>query len=499
MSAKRLLWVAIAAVAAIGLVAASAATPQGLLDKSGGSTPVTLTLLNDDNSDLTGVPAVQRFIDRVRQLSGGTITINVQNGDWTQAHVEQQVVRDVQANTVQLAWVGTRVWDTLGVNAFRALHAPMLVDSYQLEKAVLQSSLPAKMLADFQMNGIVPLALLADNLRYIAAARHPLRTSADLHGARIGGYASATQAAAFRAIGARPVVVTGSQKAHMLKSGRLDAIEIDLKTYMDNGWSAVAPFVTVNAALWPRTTLLIASSDALSKLSGEQSSWISQAAADAAAYSLTTLGEDQRIIPFECRHGMKAVVASPTQLAALRAGFAPAYATLRHDPATADMVDSITALKHQLKPTPLAIPKSCLATPKRGTAATSPSTFPEGIYRFRITHADILRVWPDADATALRAFPGTMTYTFRRGIFNAVGGGSGIPGCHRGDGKYTVSGNTLTVIWTNFHGCRLWPAPSPPVRLRWRYDGSALHFHILGTAEPDDVVTWEAKPFIRIR
>ena len=130
---------ATAAIVAGGAAAAAAQSPP---DKSGGKSPVTLTLLNSDDQDLTGVPGLQRFIDRVRTLSGGTVRIEVRSQSDGHAGFEQRVVRDVKANRFQLAWVGTRVWDTLGVKSFRALHAPMLVDSYPVEAAVLRSDLP---------------------------------------------------------------------------------------------------------------------------------------------------------------------------------------------------------------------------------------------------------------------------------------------------------------------------------------------------------------------
>ena len=63
------------------------------------------------------------------------------------------------------------------------------------------------------------------------------------------------------------------------RSGRVDALEVDLHTYDGNHYSSVAPYLTVNVALWPRTTTLIANEAALGKLSDQQSRWIRQAAA----------------------------------------------------------------------------------------------------------------------------------------------------------------------------------------------------------------------------
>src|SRR5262249_13672459 len=187
------------AALALALPTAGLAAAAGPPDKSGGASsgPVQLTLLNQ-NDTLAGTPAVQRFVDRVDQLSKGSLTIAVKSTNDGYAGAEQRVIHDVRADKAQLAWVGTRVWDLYGVKSVRALSAPMLVDSYPLQAAVLRSDLPSKMLAGLDGHGVVGLAVLGDNLRYAAGTR-PLRSPEDFRGLRIRSYPSATQAAAFRA------------------------------------------------------------------------------------------------------------------------------------------------------------------------------------------------------------------------------------------------------------------------------------------------------------
>src|SRR5437870_4247151 len=108
MATKRMLSGLVAAAAAVAALAAAVATGQSPPSGSGAAAPIRLTLLNSDGG-LSGVPAVQRFVDLVRELSGGAVTIEVRPQDDGYAGYEQRVVRDVQANKAQLAWVGTRV------------------------------------------------------------------------------------------------------------------------------------------------------------------------------------------------------------------------------------------------------------------------------------------------------------------------------------------------------------------------------------------------------
>ncbi len=123
-------------------------------DKAGGSGPSVELRLANTGGEIAQTPAVEYFVERVEELSGGKVRIEVVNR-WAQfaPDAEQQVVHDVAARDVDLGWVGSRVFDTLGVNSFEALTAPMLIDSYALEDAVIERGVTAKMLAGRRRTG----------------------------------------------------------------------------------------------------------------------------------------------------------------------------------------------------------------------------------------------------------------------------------------------------------------------------------------------------------
>jgi TRAP-type C4-dicarboxylate transport system substrate-binding protein len=128
---------ALVGIAAIMAAACTGGTGGG--DKAGGpGDPLVFRMANASewDTELIFTPAVEYFVQRVRELSGGRIRIDVVDrwGDFS-PDAEQQVVRDVSTGAVDLGWPGTRVFDTLGVDRFQALTAPMLIDSYALEDA----------------------------------------------------------------------------------------------------------------------------------------------------------------------------------------------------------------------------------------------------------------------------------------------------------------------------------------------------------------------------
>jgi hypothetical protein len=68
----------------------------------------------------------------VNELSHGSIRIDERHGwrsDAPIGEVERQTIRDVRSGKADLAAIAASAWDLVGVHSFRALLAPLLVDS----------------------------------------------------------------------------------------------------------------------------------------------------------------------------------------------------------------------------------------------------------------------------------------------------------------------------------------------------------------------------------
>ena len=201
--------VAAAVVATITAAGCASSTAGGGADKAGGAAdPVVLRLANTSLDPSTGLerhPALQYFVDQVKELSDGALRIDVASrwGDQLPS-AEQQVIRDVAAGEVDLGWVGTSVFDTVGVTHFQALTAPMLIDSYPLERAVLASDIPTRMLAGLDELGVHGIAVLSDGLRKPIGTARPLLRPDDYRGITFQAFRSQEHAAAIQALGATP-------------------------------------------------------------------------------------------------------------------------------------------------------------------------------------------------------------------------------------------------------------------------------------------------------
>ena len=408
-------------------------------DKAGGAgEPVVLRMANA-YGDLNGVPAVQDFVSQVKARSGGNLHVQVTSrwGDYAD-DAEQQVVRSVAAGKADLGWAGARVFDTMGVASFQALQAPMLIDSYALEQAVIASDIPGQMLQGLDKVGVHGLGVLADGLRQPIAVKHPLLGVGDWREITFGTLKSAGQAQAIRSLGATSVEVFRRSRNEALLDGRLQGLEMDLFVYEHGGPVQSAPYVTANVNLWPQMDVLFANPDRLDALTEQQRGWLQQAAQDAAgrvAALTDRANRDAQSLKNACRSGARFATASPADLAALRKAFAPVYASLEQDSQTKGFIQRIQTLKRSTPAeAPLAIPSGCTGRAPEQSAANS-GTAPvdlNGTYRYLLTKEDARKVGdPEVDQ-----FPHVNTVKLRDGKVDG--------GCFGQGATYSVADDRIT-------------------------------------------------------
>jgi TRAP-type transport system periplasmic protein len=421
-------------------VAASACSVGGDAgaDKAGGpDAPVELRLANT-GGEIAQTPAVEYFVERVHELSDRQVRIKVVD-DWAEfaSDAEQQVVEDVADREVDLGWVGSRVFDTLGVKSFQALTAPMLIDSYALENAVIESGVTKDMMDGLDELGVHGLAVLADALRRPVGVEAPILAPADWRGTSFGTLKSKGQVEAIRALGGDPVEIFGPHRRDALDNGTLQGFEFGMLLHSDPQWSSRAPYVAANVHVWPQMDVVLANPERLDGLTSTQRGWLEEAAQDAARRSAALADNDARALDIACQGGARFAEASQADMAALRKAFEPVYAELRRDSTTNAFIDRIRALKQS---TPaeadLSIPPECTGTaPDRPSvdAAKRVSSL-NGTYRWVLTQKDSDRVLPDDTDTD---YPHVNTITLKDGRLK--GGCFGVDG-----GTYSVDGDRIT-------------------------------------------------------
>ena len=439
----RLAMTGLAVMAAI--VAGGCSGGEPTAGKAGGAAPPLVLHMVSAFGDLNAVPGVEYFVSQVKERSGGALSIEVTNayGDYAN-DAEQQVVQAVSGGKSDLGWAAARVFDTMGVTSFQALQAPMLIDSYSLEQAVIASSIPDQMLQGLDKVGVHGLGVLADGLRKPAAVKHPLLEAADWRGITFGTAKSEGQAQAIQALGANSKEVQRRSRNEALRAGEIQGFDTTLLNYGGDGLAQAAPYATANVNLWPQMDVLLGNPARLAELSDQQRGWLEEAARAAAERSVELVDKDAENLQKACQVGARFANASEEDLAALRDGFASVYASLEQDAQTKAFIEQIRELK-QSTPAgkPLAIPAGCSgkAPELADQRPASASGELNGTYRHVITKEDALRV---GDMDGFDQLPMVDTIRLRDGQVEG--------GCWGEGAYYSLSGNQITLT-----ECRTWP------------------------------------------
>ncbi len=462
----------LAAVA--GLATAATACSSNVPNRAGGTinTKVIVLTLADDND---GPPAqLTNWINTVDNLSHGSIRIELKNA-WRTGELgnEAHTVQDVRQGKVDMAWVGARVMDHVGVTSFQALLAPMLVDSYDLETSVFQAGIPAQMLTGVAAAGVVGVGVLPGPMRKVMGITKPFLTPADFAGAHIADQDSALTQTSLQTLGATAVPVPGGMKIH-----GVDGYEQQLESIAGNRYDTIAKFTTANLNLWPRPLVIIMGKTAWAKLAGTQRDTLRKAA-DAALFPAIDASrqEDQRALPVLCKSGMTLPTVLPRQLADLGGAVQPVYVSLRRDASTSKWLDRIQALKEQLHADPETA--SCAGV----SGASQPTSPIDGTYGRRSGAADVVTACHGKLPPGAGPIPAhnTLEVVFDRGIvtqFEQADGGTKDIGWR---GTYQVFRDTLEFTEDN---------TSATFTVTWSLNGSTLTLSNLQNGQCADVSVW---------
>jgi TRAP-type transport system periplasmic protein len=479
-SAVRLVGVAVLA----GLLASCSGVATGPRNKAGGPREARVLRLADTGSTLRLTPSVEYFASRVAEVSHGQLRVDVVHR-WGQygPDAEGQEVRAVALGKVDLGWVGARVFDTMGVDDLQALQAPMLIDSYPLAQAVVNSDVGIAMLKSVAPLGVQGIGLLVNGLRKPIATQRPFTGPASWRGATFATFGSKVQSASIRSLGARPVVKFGPPLNLALDDGTVQGFEKSLFVYVNNGITVRAPYVTVNVNLWPELDLLVAHPGTLTSLDDQERSWLRQASRDATRRSFRLAGADATLVRELCDSGSRVAVATSADLAALRQAFAPVYAAIERNPTTRSAVARIQALKARLGPQPaLPVPSGCTGTAPRAQAlpADASARF-AGTYRWTITRADARAKGDEA----VSDYPITTNMVLGRD-------GTWLLGTSEQDtGTYTATANMLRFVWPRVGATLVF-------RVHADRDGT-LHLTAVPPMDRGDKFVWSLHPWHRIR
>ena len=460
-------------------------TSPGLNKAGGGQArqPVVLTLADSqaDSTELDG------FAGEVQRLSAGAMRIDIKiRWRFGQVQYENGLIEDVRAGRADLGVAGSRAWDSVGVNSFRALNAPLLITSYALQDRVLRSPMIGQMLPGLRPLGLAGIGMLPGPLRKPFGIARPLLKPSDYAGLRIGVQQSRVAAATMRALGAMPVWFPATQSI----TG-LDGIEQQISSIQGNQFDKVGKYLTANVNLWPRPLVLFANGKTWASLTPAQRDILRQAAtADLAPETQVVRDNEGADTAILCRRGLHFLTASPADLLALRQAVQPVYDQLQRDPQTRRYIQQIAAMSSGVPAEPA---PGCGNTARPGFAAGQL----DGVYQFTDTVAELAAT----DGTSPDLEPqenyGSWTFVLDQGRFAFTQEGDAA--CTWGYGTFTVKGDLMDWLVTNGGGIPPSAAVNKPGEFfifRWSlYRGELTLFPVSGAVSPSN---FRVKPWQRM-
>lgn len=294
-------------------------------------------------------PAQQAFLDRMDELSEGSIVVDVQE-EWPASggdSAEVSLAKAVLAGDVDIAWVPVRALTAVGAKGIDALQAPLLVQTHDQQRAVALG-VPGEIIRNSLRNtGVTGLALLPGQTQY-PVAPGPLADLSQWAGTTIAvgaaGASNATESATVEAFGGT-ATIAGDDPVADVASGSVAAAAGDLDDLVANA-SADGPIMTGNVPLWPEMSMVLANSSLLDRLSSRQHGFLdgavvrAQDEAMAAPDELTGLNAVCAIAP-------SFTYATRDQLAAFQDAAKPVYAALEKDAAESRLLKAIQEVVKQ--------------------------------------------------------------------------------------------------------------------------------------------------------
>lgn len=290
-------------------------------------------------------PGQQAFLDRMDELSEGSIVVDMQD-NWTGSgddSAEVSLAKAVLAGDVDIAWVPVRALTAVGAKGIDALEAPLLVQTHDQQRAVALG-VPGEIIRNSLRNtGVTGLAMLPGPILYPIAAGAPLNDVGEWAGKTVAvgaaGAGNATESATVEAFGGTPTAPSDSVVSTIVGGGAQAGVS-SLDDLLTGGTTAEGPIITGNVPLWPEMSMIIANSSLLDRLSSRQHGFLDGSVVRAQDSAMTP--PDQATpAAAACAIGLVFSYASADQVAAYVAAAKPVYAALEKNAAEARLLESI--------------------------------------------------------------------------------------------------------------------------------------------------------------
>ena len=453
--------------------------------------PVTLHLAVADAQQNPSGPYVLEFIQQVKTLSNGDITIEPvwQAGDDTDAGFEIGVIQLVKKGDMELGLAASRAFDNESITSFQALQAPFLITDDNLAKAVATSNVSVRMLDNLTSSGLVGLTLWPEDLRhpFSIVPDKPLTSPKDFAGLNIRTTPSVASNKLMEALGGKPIYADSDYQG--AESG------------LRQGYSLTGTTTaTGNVTFFTKYQVLFANEATFKKLSDKQRAILQDAAMATQKKALAEHPSEVEAGTAWCADGGTIVLASDEQVAAFQTAAQPVLDVITQNTFNAESITAIRELK--TKTTPSSGAQACAPAAQANSAPTtepgsqSVGLPPNGTWQVELTVEDFARM-NVSQSRAEKWGTGVYTWTFKDGKAQLDWKGHATTPPYNSyscQADATVAGDVVRLTYKTgvCEGIE---------EIQWSLDENGLHFHLVSAPDAplaEVTATYEAKPWQKI-
>lgn len=334
-------WIALVAALVLLGVTACAGRGAGRSEDATPQNPLVLTLAHSLGDTHVTSKALQDFADRVKNDSGGRITVRIHpNG---QLGTETEVLEQLMAGVVDMTRVSAPGLATVE-EGYHAFGLPYLFEDAESYRRAMTSPGMREFFASTADKGFVGLTYYTSGARSFYTVDRPIRRPQDLKGLKIRVQDMRSQTDMVSTLGGTPVVMPLGETYTALQTGIVDGAESNETVLTQSKHGEVAKTFSVNEHTRIPDVLVIGT-PVLERLSAEDQKLLTDAAAASTeAHTKAWEAETQKAI--EEARGMGVTFVEDVDTQAFREATRPLVDRYRQEyPGVARVLESISAAR----------------------------------------------------------------------------------------------------------------------------------------------------------
>lgn len=264
---------------------------------------VTLTYAEvNPETSLMGMTA-QTFKETVEELSGGSITVNLQAGGVLGAEGDVLDAMTSNSGTIDISRISVvSLNDFDGINVSKLVSVPYIFTDREHYWNTVDSYIGEEILEECHDAGlnIRGIAFVEEGFRHFFFTKE-VSSIDDVAGLKIRSQTDSTSTSVVEALGASPSTIAFNELYTSLSSGVVEGADQPIANYQSNYFNEVAPYMILDGHTMGAAMLII-SDDTWDKLTEAQQKVVQQAAQAASDYNR----ENSEIIENECIEELEA-------------------------------------------------------------------------------------------------------------------------------------------------------------------------------------------------